>query len=350
MKYLFITNIPSPYRVKFFNALSESVNFTVIFEAEVLHNSTFNYINTKDFDFHYIFLKQGSLEPKNINRKIKKHILDKQYHKIIFMNYGYMTELYAIMIARIKKRPYLLEIDGAFIKKESIFKRMIKKYVFLKAEAILSPGKFTDEYFKHYGYKGPIHRYTFTSLDDNDIRNNYYEHSYTAQKTWLYVGRWVSWKGYQDVLDVSKQFIGDTFMFITQFKQIPNLEHLTKEYPNVVFKDFMSNQEVYNYMKSSFALLLPTKNDIWGLVVNEAMSCGLPVITTNRCGAGLSLIDHGINGFIYPYEDSKLMIEYMYSLNNKDTYEKMSKHALMKIKGNTISTMVEEHITILKEL
>ena len=350
MKYLFITNIPSPYRVRFFNTLSKHFNIEVLFEGTKSQQTTFNYIDEASFEFKYHVLNSKVYHEMKLNRKIKAFVLNKQYDSLIFMNYGYITELYGLILARLHKRPYLIEIDGAFIKKESWMKRTIKKYVFQKAKAILSPGTFTDDYFKHYGYLGPIYRYTFTSLEDKDIKDNYCEHLFPDKKTWLYVGRWVAWKGYKDVLDVSKHFKEDAFMIITQFNQIPNIKTLQKIYPNVIFKDFMSNEVLYQYMNSSFALLLPTINDIWGLVVNEALSCGLPVITTNRCGAGLSLIDHSVNGFIYDYNDSNLMIEYMDKLNDRDIYEKMSKHALIKIKGNTISTMVKEHITILKRL
>ena len=350
MKYLFITNIPSPYRVRFFNTLSKHLDIEVLFEGTKSQQTTFNYIDEASFEFKYHILNSNVYHEKKLNRKIKAFVLNKQYDTLIFMNYGYITELYGLILARLHKRPYLIEIDGAYIKKESWIKRTIKTYVFQQAKAILSPGTFTDEYFRHYGYQGPIHRYTFTSLKDKDIKNNYYEHLFPDKKTWLYVGRWVVWKGYQDVLEVSKQFKEDAFMIITQFNQIPNLESLQKEYPNVIFKDFMSNEELYKNMKSSFALLLPTTNDIWGLVVNEAMSCGLPVITTTRCGAGLSLIEHGVNGFIYSHNVLKLLMEYMHKLNDRNTYEKLSKQALIKINDNTISTMVQEHLVKLNDL
>lgn len=41
----------------------------------------------------------------------------------------------------------------------------------------------------------------------------------------------------------------------------------------------------------------------WGLVVNEALSFGVPVISTDRCGAGLEMISNGVNGFIVPSDD-----------------------------------------------
>ncbi|MCS4155843.1 glycosyltransferase involved in cell wall biosynthesis [Salinibacter ruber] len=45
----------------------------------------------------------------------------------------------------------------------------------------------------------------------------------------------------------------------------------------------------------------------WGLVVNEAMACGLPVLVSDRCGCALDLVDEGGNGFTFdPYDPSAL--------------------------------------------
>lgn len=350
MKYLFVTNIPSPYRVHFFNDLAKVLDFDVLFEGKTSNKTTFNYVDEAQFKFTHYFLTEKDYQESKLNPLIKKVILDKKYHHIIFMNYGYITELYGMIVARRHHRPYSIEIDGAFIKKESLIKRLIKKYVFKKALFIFSPGLFTDNYFRHYHYQGPIYRYHFTSLKEVDISNNYFDHSFQDKKTWLFVGRWLSWKGYQDVLDISRHFLNDTFIMITHFQQIPNLNHLKTQYPNVIFKDFMSNEQVFQMMKEAFALLLPTQNDIWGLVVNEAMSCGLPVITTTTCGAGLTLIDHAKDGFIYDVNDKQALMNYMKQLDNKELYEAMSKNALRKIKTITIESMVKDHVHRLKKI
>jgi len=52
------------------------------------------------------------------------------------------------------------------------------------------------------------------------------------------------------------------------------------------------------------ALIFPTHSDPWGLVVNEAMSCGLPVIATNVAGCTEDLVRDGWNGFVIPPRDS----------------------------------------------
>lgn len=45
-------------------------------------------------------------------------------------------------------------------------------------------------------------------------------------------------------------------------------------------------------------LILPSYHEPWGLVVNEAMAAGLPVIVSNECGSSLDLVRDGENGYV----------------------------------------------------
>lgn len=54
-------------------------------------------------------------------------------------------------------------------------------------------------------------------------------------------------------------------------------------------------------------LVLPSRSEPWGLVVNEAMVCGLPVVVSDRCGCVADLVQNERNGFIFdPEQPSQL--------------------------------------------
>jgi len=63
---------------------------------------------------------------------------------------------------------------------------------------------------------------------------------------------------------------------------------------------------------------LPTLKDIWGLVVNEAMMCGLPVICSKYAGCCQDLIKQGENGLIVDPENPKELSEAISQLLSKD--------------------------------
>ena len=73
------------------------------------------------------------------------------------------------------------------------------------------------------------------------------------------------------------------------------------------------------------------------------LRCGLPVITTNRCIAGLELIENGVNGYILPVDNSK---ELANRIDGAFDFKIINSglESLRKIKKYNFSSMVEEHI------
>jgi 1,2-diacylglycerol 3-alpha-glucosyltransferase len=57
------------------------------------------------------------------------------------------------------------------------------------------------------------------------------------------------------------------------------------------------------------ALILPSVSETWGLVVNEAMAAGLPVLVSELCGCTSDLVEHGGNGFVFNPRDKPAMTE-----------------------------------------
>ena len=80
-----------------------------------------------------------------------------------------------------------------------------------------------------------------------------------------------------------------------------NLRELTAslELPDVVFVGGKAWREVPAILAAADVLVLPSLSEAWGLVVNEAMACGMPVIVSDHCGAAFDLVQHGVNGFVF---------------------------------------------------
>lgn len=72
----------------------------------------------------------------------------------------------------------------------------------------------------------------------------------------------------------------------------------------VHFAGFQQQEKLVDYYFAADALVLASEDDPWGLVVNEAMSAGLPVLVSDACGAALDLVREGVNGFTFRSCDS----------------------------------------------
>ena len=73
-----------------------------------------------------------------------------------------------------------------------------------------------------------------------------------------------------------------------------------KEIESVHFFGFQNRQEIPKYYAASDALVLPSDQETWGIVVNEAMCFGLPLLVSDQVGAARDLVRHGYNGFTFP--------------------------------------------------
>jgi glycosyltransferase involved in cell wall biosynthesis len=68
---------------------------------------------------------------------------------------------------------------------------------------------------------------------------------------------------------------------------------------HVQFAGFKQGAELLPPYAYASCFILPSTREPWGLVVNEAMASGLPVIVSTRCGCSDDLVEHGGNGFIF---------------------------------------------------
>jgi len=81
---------------------------------------------------------------------------------------------------------------------------------------------------------------------------------------------------------------------------------------------FAKYDELPLYYGISSALILPSISETWGLVVNEAMACGLPVLVSNRCGCAADLVKDGVNGFTFDPFNVEEMAKCMAKLSSLD--------------------------------
>jgi glycosyltransferase involved in cell wall biosynthesis len=73
---------------------------------------------------------------------------------------------------------------------------------------------------------------------------------------------------------------------------------------DVVFAGFMNRSEIAHAFAAADVFVLPSGHDeTWGIVVNEAMNFGLPIVTTNKVGSATDLVKRGENGYVVSSTD-----------------------------------------------
>jgi 1,2-diacylglycerol 3-alpha-glucosyltransferase len=95
-------------------------------------------------------------------------------------------------------------------------------------------------------------------------------------------------------------------------------------YPNdIYFAGHKESKELPKYYAFSSCFVLPSTREPWGLVVNEAMASGLPVIVSNRCGSAEDLVINGSNGYIFNPTDEHQLAATLLKMGNAEESERL---------------------------
>ena len=356
-KVLFITNIPAPYRVDFFNELGKLVDLTVLFEAKTTKAAAFNYNLDGKLTFNAVFLSDGDIHERKVDWKILAFIKPDRYDHIVVTNYGYATEAAAILALKARKIPYEMELDGGVLRRENPIMRALKRLLISGAVCYWSTGAQTDAFFTQFGIpKERLIRYPFSSVFERDLVERPLSELEKAhekqtlgipyQKMVLSVGRPLHLKGFDLLIRAAAQLPQNTGVYIVGGAPAQDWLDLAREvgFDRLHFVDFSSRQALHAYYRAADSFVLATRGDVWGLVVNEAMANALPVITTEGCVAGCEMIQNGANGFIVPCETWEPIAEHLNELlTNDELRARMANAALETARGYTVESMARAH-------
>lgn len=353
VKVLYLTNVPAPYRVEFFEYLGKLCDLTVVYDVseEELRDRDERWF-ANSFENHIaIFVKQTDFLGMKVGFDIIKIIRNGKFDHIVVGIYSTPTAMLAIEYMRIFNIPYILSSDGGFIKDESRIAKMVKCHFIRGAKSYLSTGKNTDKYLAYYGADtNKIYRYILTSVNNQDIINQPVsiekkkkyrrECGINEDYVFIMVGQFIPRKGIDLLLKAYAQTkTSNTGLYIIGGKVTEEYLEIVRnlKIKNVHFRGFMSKEDLLKMYLCSDVFVMPTREDIWGLVVNEAFACGLPVITSTKCNAGNEMIINGYNGYIMDETDIDQLSQYMDDMaSDYARTMQMSQAAIQTIKKYSI--------------
>lgn len=108
--------------------------------------------------------------------------------------------------------------------------------------------------------------------------------------------------------------------------------------PDVHFAGFLNQSAIPGAYAAADLFVLPSTFETWGLVINEAMAAGLPVIATDSVGCSSDLIQEGVNGFVVPRDGNDELADRIEQLVvNPELRESCARQSARLIDGWSIS-------------
>lgn len=363
LKVLFTTNIPVPYRIDFYNELGKYVDLTVTFERHNAKSRDATWLGKEMTNFKGIFLKGIPIgDDIAFCPGIIKIVKDGYFDKILVGVYYSPTGILLTQYLRLTNTSYFMTGDGGFAKKDNFVKHAIKKYLNGGAKCYLITSEASMNALASYDIPRNIMRkYLFSSLKANDLLKQVAPSEEKARlrtllgmqerKIILCVGRLFLQKGWQDMIGISDKLGADCGVYLvggnpkgTEFESF-----IGKTPKNFHFVDFKQKNDLENYYKAADVFVLPSRHDVWGLVVNEAMAMGLPVISTYTTVAALELVKDGENGFLYNAGNTNTLLTLLQRLLGDDVLRHdMGEKSLIKIRPYTIENMAKTTYDIIE--
>ncbi len=286
-KILYLTNIEVPYRVEFFNLLGKQCDLTVMYERRSSFNRDASWATSVNKEFKCLYLDGKMIGNENSFSLSIFNIINQKWDLVIVGCYNSFVQILAMAMMKLMRIPYIINLDGEPFLGDGL-KMKIKSLVLKGATAYLVAGECAaDSLRKVFGKKALITPYYFGSLTTKEIERNA---SYSASRNEyiLVVGQYFDYKGMDIALSAAKNDQSLRYKFVGMGKRTDLFKKDMKVIPsNVEIIPFLNKKELeYEYQQCSM-VVLPSRQECWGLVVNEAASFGTPIVSTWGSGAAM---------------------------------------------------------------
>lgn len=168
-----------------------------------------------------------------------------------------------------------------------------------------------------------------------------------GKKVFLFVGRLEPVKNVELLIDafvqISKENKDVALMIVGDGTLMRSLKEKVKQSGTneIYFEGYRVFPELIEYYKVADIFVLPSSFEPWGLVVNEAMICGLPVLISSKVGCETDLVDHNKNGIIFESENTEALLSAMKKMLSVDL-KLMGEAAKLKMKRWSFESYLPE--------
>ena len=358
-KVCFLTAIASKYKMELWGLISEEVDLTI-----VLKDVASTHRHESFYDYH-----AGSANIVYLKEDYKGVLEECAKTHDILVDSVYTTKegRYAVGIFKKYHKKTVLIADGGLPIKRNFLMEKIISYFMNRHDYFFSSGSITDQYFTYYGVpQEKIYHYQQSSLKKSDMVHNKQLHEAKLELRkkyqipedefiFLSIGRPVPRKGFDILVKAFHQSGCEdkSKLYIISESVEENVQALIDKYhiPNIKFISLLSDEELKEHYALADVFILPTRYDIWGLVINEAMSFGLPVITSDKCVAGMHFKALNDSVIVVENENVEAYAEAMKNLFENASLRKEKESLSFEIiQTNTVENGAKDLINHLKEI
>lgn len=302
--YVIVTHLPAFYKVNLYNELTKKLNILVVFIATNTNEKRADdFVSLENAKFKYKVLNDGDFQSRNIFeniKKLKKILKDIKYEKLLVSGWD-LKEFWYLIFSNFKSTNCLALESTINESRVDSVRGLIKKIFLSRISIVFASGDLHKQLLEALSYKGEIKITKGVGI----INKPFYESLQREyKKRFLYIGRLSKVKNIEILIKIFNDLPKYSLTIVGSGEEKEHLKLIARR--NIIFKDPIENKKLKNEFLNNDILILSSISESWGLVVEEALYFGLPVVISENCGAS-ELIKNGFNGYVINPNDENFI-------------------------------------------
>jgi len=358
-----IQNIASPYIIPLFSRFAAVPEVDLQVYLMALSEKNREWVTRLGADYKYKVLPGFSINffKKNlfafhINPSIVQELINSNPDLVFSSGYASLTNQLAFLYAKIYKKPFIVWSEST-VNEPSYFRTVslpLVKFIVRHSDALVACGTRSREYLLSLGARPERIFTAYCTVDTDSFKqqsaelkgqkeNLKKEIGIRNKQVIVYVGQLIERKGLKYLIKAYSQLKPEfdvALLIVGGGIQKDELAELCRKdnIEEVFFCGYIQLDTLATYYVASDIFVLPSYEETWGRVLNEAMACGLPVISTTRVGAAADLIIDGVNGFVVEDKNTEQLCQALRKI--------LSDSELKQSMGSKSQQMIDESFKI----
>jgi L-malate glycosyltransferase len=219
-------------------------------------------------------------------------------------------------------------------------KELLKSFVLSSYHAAIVGGCRQHDYVRFLGFRERAVRPGYNTVSMRRVREQASKAPQTpfAERAFIFVGRFVDKKNIETMLEAYANYsrsagaLARPLVMIGDGPLRPVLDRMCDELGItglVQFTGFLTAPQVSERLAASLTLVLVSAEEQWGLVINEAVAVGLPIIASSEVGAREALVRNLVNGFVVQSTSAPYITLALLRIGaSEDAWQRMSARSL----------------------
>jgi glycosyltransferase involved in cell wall biosynthesis len=358
---IYWNNIPAPYNVERFNAVAARghLNFEVWFNERTHAERSWD-VAESDWQFRSRYLPAVTVAGQRLS--LPSPLFGRELPDLLVSLYAEPSFLFGWVLARQRgvRTAFWSEVtfDRWVVRRR--LKEALKRQIFPRVDGIITVGRDGRRFARRYGAPDARIHYAAHVVDVDHFakgwaaalpeRDRVRDQLGLRGVTFINVGRLWWGKGLDTLIDafgtLQRRLEGEISLLLVG--DGPEEAHLRQRclaegLRNVIFVGFKQKPDLPTYYTAADIFIFPTLGDPYGLVVDEAMACSLPVISSSAAGEIADRVEDGVNGFIVPPGNGAALLDRMERLaHESELRARMGEASRRKIEGHTPERWAED--------